>query len=102
MNRKKAINFDLVPLDINDDEHQFIIWADPQTKNAGDVEKMMTQSVPDVQKWVADTGPDALLHGITVGDIAWDDLKLFEDYDKAVEKMGIPFFQCLGNHDMDY
>ncbi len=25
VNRKKAINFDLVPLDIDDDEHQFII-----------------------------------------------------------------------------
>jgi len=102
VNKKKAINFDLVPLDIDDDEHQFIIWADPQTKNASDVEKMMTQSVPDVQKFVSGAGDGALLHGITIGDIVWDDLKLFEDYDKAVEKMGIPFFQCLGNHDMDY
>jgi hypothetical protein len=32
----------------------------------------------------------------------WDNLALFAEYDKAVEKMGIPFFQCLGNHDMDY
>jgi hypothetical protein len=29
-------------------------------------------------------------------------LQLFADYDKAVAKMGIPFFQCIGNHDMDY
>lgn len=99
---KKNVNFELVPLGVNDDEHQFLIWADPQTKNASDVKKMMTQSVPDVQKWVASAGQGALLHGITVGDIAWDDLTVFKDYDVAVEKMGIPFFQCLGNHDMDY
>lgn len=43
-----------------------------------------------------------MLHGITVGDIAWDELEVFQDYNLAVEKMGIPFFQCLGNHDMDY
>lgn len=99
---KKVVDFDLMPLVRNDDEHQFVIWADPQVKTAKDVEKMMAHSVPDVEKLVAAAGPGALIHGITVGDIAWDDLKVFADYDKAVEKMGIPFFQCLGNHDMDY
>lgn len=98
---KKTIDFELTKLDKDDNEHQFIIWADPQVKNQSDVEKLMSQSVPDVQKWVLGAG-DSLLHGITVGDIVWDELHLFSDYNKAVEKMGIPFFQCLGNHDMDY
>jgi 3',5'-cyclic AMP phosphodiesterase CpdA len=99
---KKDLDFNLVPLDRDDNEHQFIIWADPQVKNAKDVEKMMNQSVPDVQKLVAAAGTNSLIHGITVGDIVWDELKLFSDYNKAVQGMGIPFFQCLGNHDMDY
>jgi hypothetical protein len=102
VNFKKPVNFELVPLDKDDKEHQFIIWADPQVKNAKDVEKMMTQSVPDVQKFVAAAGTGVLLHGITVGDIVWDNHDLFGEYDKAVAQMGIPFFQCLGNHDMDY
>jgi hypothetical protein len=42
------------------------------------------------------------VHGISVGDIAWDFLEFFEDYNKAVAVMGIPFFQALGNHDMNY
>jgi hypothetical protein len=99
---KRIPDFNLEPLAGNDDEHQFIIWADPQVKNAKDVEKMMTQTVPDVQKLVAGAGVTTLMHGITVGDIVWDELKLFADYDRAVGQMGIPFFQCLGNHDMDY
>lgn len=102
VNTKKNLNFNLTALDKNDEEHQFIIWADPQVKNDKDVNKMMTHSVPDVQKLVAAAGSGALLHGITVGDIVWDELQLFPEYDKAVEKMGIPFFQCIGNHDMDY
>ena len=102
INLKKDLNFELKPLDKDDNEHQFFIWADPQVKNAKDVEKMMNESVPDVQKMVAAAGSGALLHGITVGDIVWDELKLFDDYSKAVDKMGIPFFQCIGNHDMDY
>lgn len=98
----KETNFELAPLAISDDEHQFIVWADPQVANAKDVQKMMSQSVPDVQKLVAAAGTGALMHGITVGDIVWDKLELFADYSKAVGEMGIPFFQCLGNHDMDY
>lgn len=98
----KDINFDLAPLEQDDDNHQFIIWADSQVANAKDVDKMMTQSVPCVKNTVAAAGAGALMHGITVGDIVWDKLELFADYDKAVAQMGIPFFQCLGNHDMDY
>src|SRR5688572_19620551 len=56
INPKKSIDFSLVPLGINDDEHQFIIWADPQVKNDNDVQKMMNHSVPDVQKFVAAAG----------------------------------------------
>jgi hypothetical protein len=99
---KKDIDFDLAPLEQDDKEHQFIIWADPQVANAKDVEKMMTQSVPDVKKLVRNAGPNTLIHGITVGDIVWDKQELFKEYDKGVREMGIPFFQCLGNHDMDY
>ena len=84
---KKDGDFILTPLEKNDTEHSFVIWADPQVKNASDIEKMMKQSVPDVQKWVAAAGSGALLHGITVGDIVWDELQLFRDYNKAVEEI---------------
>lgn len=104
LNGKRAgsLDFDLRALNQDDNEHQFIIWADPQVKNDSDVQKMLDQSVPDVQKFVKAAGKNTLLHGITVGDIVWDESKHFDDYNKAVKKMGIPFFQCLGNHDMDY
>ena len=96
------VNFELARLNKNDDEHQFIIWADPQVKNAADVQKMMQESVPDVQKIISAAGADTLIHGITVGDIVWDEPELYTEYNKAVAQMKIPFFQCLGNHDMDY
>jgi hypothetical protein len=98
----KGVDFELTRLNKNDEEHEFIIWADPQVKNANDVQKMMGETVPHVQNIVTSAGVDTLMHGITVGDIVWDELKLFAEYNKAVEQMKIPFFQCLGNHDMDY
>jgi hypothetical protein len=99
---RNKYDFDLVPLEQADENHHFIIWADPQVKNKKDVAQMMDTSVPDVQKLVKSLGKDALIHGISVGDIVWDNHALFEDYNHAVAEMGIPFFQAIGNHDMDY
>ena len=53
---RRNLDFELIRLAKDDAEHQFIIWADPQVKNQNDVEKMMTHSVPDVQKWVTAAG----------------------------------------------
>lgn len=99
---RNEYNFKLKKLNRNDDNHRFIIWADPQVKNKKDVAQMMETSVPDVQQLVREMGSNTLVHGICVGDIVWDNLPLYEDYNLAVAKMGIPFFQALGNHDMDY
>ena len=96
------LDFELQKLSVDDTKHQFIIWADPQVRNAGDVGKMMAQSVPDVQQFIRSQPASTLMHGISVGDIVWDTPNLFADYNKAVAQCGIPFFQVLGNHDMDY
>lgn len=99
---RNEYNFKLKKLNKKDANHRFIIWADPQVKNKKDVAQMMETSVPDVQQLIGEMGKDTLVHGVCVGDIVWDNLPLFEDYNAAVAKMGIPFFQALGNHDMDY
>lgn len=99
---RNEYDFKLQALKRNDNKHNFIIWADPQVKNKKDVKQMMDTAVPDVQELVKSMGPDALIHGIGVGDLVWDNHALFPDYNKAVAEMGIPFFQALGNHDMDY
>lgn len=98
---KEVYDFALQPLAGSDDKHRFIIWADPQVKNEKDVEKLMNQSVPDMLQHFQQQD-DVLLHGICVGDIVWDEHHLYKDYDAAISKMNIPFFQVLGNHDQDY
>jgi hypothetical protein len=97
-----SLDFDLNKLAVNDDKHQFMIWADPQVKNQSDVNKLMSQSVPDVQQYIKGLPADTLIHGICVGDIVWDNLPLFDSYNAAIDKCGLPFFQVIGNHDMDY
>nr|MCR5519885.1 calcineurin-like phosphoesterase C-terminal domain-containing protein [Bacteroidales bacterium] len=44
----------------------------------------------------------AALHntvGISLGDIAWNELNMFEPYKQAIKKTGIPFYTVIGNHD---
>lgn len=98
----KKFDFNLEALNKDDNHHYFIIWADPQVKNKKDVKQMMDTSVPDTIETIRSLGKDSLVHGICVGDLVWDAHDLFPDYNEAIEKMGIPFFQVLGNHDMDY
>jgi hypothetical protein len=95
-------DFELKRLNQKDEQHHFIIWADPQVRNKKDVKQMMETSVPDTIATIAALGKEALVHGICVGDLIWDFQEYFSDYDAAVGMMGIPFFQTLGNHDMDY
>jgi len=94
-------DFELQKLSVDDRKHTFIVWADPQIQNADDAAKLHAESVPDTLALVQGYGKDALVHGIGCGDLIWDKFDMFDDYESAVEKTAIPFFQVIGNHDMD-
>ncbi|QCR24689.1 calcineurin-like phosphoesterase family protein [Pontibacter sp. SGAir0037] len=94
-------DFELQKLTQNDTKHNFIVWADPQMISKADAKLLKAESAPDTRKLIESYGPDALFHGIGCGDLVWDKFELFEDYKEAVATTGIPYFQVIGNHDMD-
>ncbi|BAV05646.1 3',5'-cyclic AMP phosphodiesterase CpdA [Filimonas lacunae] len=94
-------DFALDKLEVDDRKHHFVVWADPQVKNKSDVEQLVKQSVPDLKELVKSLPAGTLIHGIGCGDLVWDELELFEDYKKAVALTGVPFYNLIGNHDMD-
>lgn len=97
-----SYDFELQKLTQDDHHHRFIIWADPQIQNDLDARLLMSESVPDVQNLLS-SFPDSIpVHGISVGDLIWDKQEMWEPYKKAVSQLQVPFFQALGNHDMDY
>ena len=93
--------FDLEKLDGSDDNHTMLVLADPQTENMDEVTWCRERTVPDVRAVVAASGT-AEAFGVACGDIMYDHLELFPEYERNVSLMGIPFFQVLGNHDQDY
>src|SRR5690606_30186050 len=46
-------------------------------------------------------GTDASF-GVTLGDITFDNLDLFEPQAKMIALLGIPWYNVIGNHDINY
>jgi hypothetical protein len=93
--------FDLEPLPHGDERHTCLLLPDPQTETLEETQWLHEQTVPDVRRTVAALG-DQEVFGVACGDLMFDHLELFPEYEKAVAAMGVPFFQVIGNHDMDY
>lgn len=95
-----SVVFDLTPRLDADDRHAFFVLADPQTENEVETGWFHAQTVPDVAAEVrALDGRPAF--GVGCGDMMYDHLELFPEYERGVRAIGLPFFQVVGNHDLD-
>ncbi len=92
--------WDLAPLPVSDRSHAFLLLADPQTRDMDDVKLLHSQTVPDLQATVKRLG-SVPVFGVGCGDIMYDRLEHYPRYEEAVNRMGIPCFQVLGNHDVE-
>jgi Icc-related predicted phosphoesterase len=100
---KSSMNVDwnLVRSNSFDDEHGFLQLADPQTLDAADMERFHNETVSDMQSTLRSLGTKPMF-AVGCGDIMFNDLKLFPRYEEAIKKIGIPGFQVLGNHDIEF
>ncbi len=101
-NGRMTTSFELEPLsEVHDPEHyHFLLMADPQTENEYEVARFHNETIPDIRNLKLSTTEGKPVFGIGCGDLMFDNLELFPEYEKAVKKTGIPFFQVIGNHDI--
>ena len=90
----RSLDFPLVPA-IAQDTFQVLAFADPQVGHPEEVEYLAT----DV---VAELGTSDAAFCITLGDIVFDQLDLFEPYSAVMGRLGIPIYNVPGNHDSNY
>ena len=91
----ESINFPLLK-ENGTSEFKMVVFGDPQPYNVEQIDFL----ADDVIKELIDKKD--LEFGITMGDIVGDDLDLFSPLNQAVSKIGIPWYNVLGNHDVNF
>jgi hypothetical protein len=89
-----SVDFPLYPQD-EPDAFRAILFGDPQPRTQKEVDYIAHDVVEEL------IGTDASF-GVTLGDIAFDDLSLFEPQARAIALVGIPWYNVIGNHDINY
>lgn len=97
----QEIDFEIFKAPKSQQKHAFIVWADPQVLDPEDFEKLKPV-VADIKNTVHKIHGEIPVHAISVGDQVFDRLHFFDDYKKAITPLDLPFYQVIGNHDMDY
>ena len=89
-----SIDFALTPQD-EGDKFSALICGDPQPRNLREVGYLARTVVPEL------IGTKAAF-GVSLGDIAFDDLTTHEPLVEAFGLIGVPWYNVLGNHDLNY
>jgi hypothetical protein len=89
------VDFPLLP-QIATDTFTTLLFGDPQPYTEKEVEYFARGVVAELE------GSKDALFGLSLGDLVGDHLDLHNPYIKAVQKVGIPWYNLMGNHDMNY
>jgi len=91
----ESVDFGLIP---QKEETDFtaLIFGDPQPYNLEEVDFFARGIVAEVE------GIKNIPFGLSMGDLVGNDLSLFNPYIQAVKKIGIPWYNLLGNHDLNF
>ena len=91
----KEVNFGLIPHK-EADAFSILVFGDPQPYTEEQVNhfhRAVAAELKDVQD---------VEFGISMGDLVFDGLDLFQPYKAAIREVGIPWWNVLGNHDINF
>ena len=91
----KELNF---PLYKQDEPTNFsvLVFGDPQPYNGEELSYFAKSIVDDVKL------TSEVKFGISLGDIVGDDLSLHTPYKEIMTRLNLPWYNVMGNHDMNY
>jgi len=93
----ESIDFPLVARQ-EPDQFRALLFGDTQPRNIQEVEYMAHDVISQV---IANNAENADF-GVTLGDIVFDDLSVMQPHNEVIALVGIPWYNVLGNHDINY
>lgn len=95
----EKIHFDLKRIG-NDTRHFALAFGDPQVRDEHDLQRLKDEVLADMRKRVKQAPFSELpVHALVAGDLTFDKYVLHPAYIDAISKVGIPFYNSIGNHD---
>src|SRR5690606_25953657 len=91
----KSVDFALIPYD-EPTTFTSLIFGDPQAYNLEEIDYFSKGIIAELE------GIENIGFGLSLGDLVGDDLVLHNPYVQAVSKVGVPWYNLMGNHDMNY
>lgn len=76
-------------------EFDVLFFGDPQPRDQREIDFIAHDVVEPL------IGTDAAF-GVTLGDILFDDLSLFDSFNRTLGRIGIPWYNVIGNHDINF
>ena len=92
----KEVNFALQPSQENKD-FRIVVFGDPQPYTEKEIDYFRRGIINEVKN----TKKNAVF-GISLGDLVGDNLSFHPHYKDAVKEIGLPWYNVMGNHDMNY
>jgi hypothetical protein len=77
------------------DRFRMLLFGDPQPYDLEEVDIFSRDIVEPL------IGSDAAF-GLSLGDLVGDDLALFEPLNRAIARIGVPWYNVVGNHDLNF
>lgn len=83
------------------DNFYYIPVSDPQVRNAAEMKRWRQETVPDLTQTIDSLKLSREVVGMTLGDLVFDNMSLYDEYKTSLKNTGATFFQCIGNHDFN-
>lgn len=91
----KSLDFPLYPIE-NKNEFKVLVFGDPQVYNLNQVEYFKKGVVEELK------GAEGYEFGISLGDLVGNNPDLFKPYVNVIKEIGLPWYQVMGNHDINF
>ncbi len=93
----KSVDFALIPSEETEQESfRMLVFGDPQPYTLEEIDFFYRGIVKELE------GVEDVAFGLSLGDLVGDNLDLHLPYINAVKNIGVPWYNVLGNHDLNF